>query len=132
MPRPEELRLKEEAYATSVGEERFLSWEHEGTDALAGFLRLLLPSEGVPEWPPIIRELKVLGAETPVGSPAQRSAAFQHRGLGSALVDRAEEIARASGAARLRVISAVGTRGYYARLGYARDGPWMAKPLLER
>ena len=42
----------------------------------------------------------------------------------------AERIARGElGADRLLVISAVGTRGYYRRLGYERRGPYMSRDL---
>ena len=77
----------------------------------------------------MIRELKVVGAEVAVGEPADGPTRFQHRGLGSSLIERAEEIARGQGRSKIRVISAVGTRPYYARHGYERDGPWMGKPL---
>ncbi len=128
LPDPDDLRLVERSYEVGEGSERFLSWEDESTDAVAGFLRLNLPAE--PEGaPPMIRELKVVGAEVAVGDRASGPARFQHRGLGASLLDRAEEIARAAGHGRIRVISAVGTRPYYARHGYVRDGPWMAKPV---
>ena len=77
----------------------------------------------------MIRELKVVGAEVAVGASARDRTRFQHRGLGSSLIERAEEIARGQGRSKIRVISAVGTRPYYARHGYERDGPWMGKPL---
>ncbi|MCA1812801.1 MAG: GNAT family N-acetyltransferase, partial [Halobacteriales archaeon] len=92
------------------------------TDALAGFLRARLPGDGDAL---LVRELKVLGVEAPLGAPGD----VQHRGLGKQLLQRAEEIAREQGLARVRVTSGIGVRGYYARLGYARDGPYMTKGL---
>ena len=47
--------------------------------------------------------------------------AAQHRGLGARLLDHAAEIARAEGYAALSVISAIGTRDYYRKQGFA-DG----------
>ena len=128
LPDPNQLRLLERSYEVTGGSERFLSWEDESTDSVAGFLRLRLPTSER-EGPPMIRELKVVGAEVAVGESARDRTRFQHRGLGSSLIERAEEIARGRGHPRIRVISAVGTRPYYARHGYERDGPWMGKPL---
>ena len=55
---------------------------------------------------------------------------IQHSGLGKRLLKEAERISREEfDSARLLVISAVGTRGYYKRLGYSLDGPYMAKSL---
>ncbi|MFB6076830.1 MAG: GNAT family N-acetyltransferase [Candidatus Nanohaloarchaea archaeon] len=52
---------------------------------------------------------------------------MQHEGYGSELMARAEEIARDAGYGKITVISAVGTREYYRKLGYERDGPYMSK-----
>lgn len=46
-------------------------------------------------------------------------------------MEEAERIAREEhGSAKLAVISGVGTRDYYRRLGYELDGPYMSKSLL--
>ena len=128
-PDPDAFSLSTRRYAAGSAEEVFLAWEDPGTDAVAAFLRLRLPGAGEPDGVPMIRELKALGAVVPIGTEPRGADRYQHRGFGRALVDRATEIAREQGFARLRVISAVGTRGYYARAGFSRDGPWMAKPL---
>lgn len=121
------LTLTETEYTASAGRELFLAWEDVEADQVAAFLRLRFPSDrtvgGVPD--PIIRELKVLGPERAIGEPA--GDAYQHRGLGRSLVARAEERARADGFDRIRVMSAVGTREYYRRLGYEALGPHYAK-----
>jgi elongator complex protein 3 len=53
---------------------------------------------------------------------------YQHRGYGSRLLAQAEEIARSElGVEKIAVISAVGTREYYRKLGYVQDGPYMSK-----
>ena len=67
-----------------------------------------------------MREVHVYGAslgigETPTDEP-------QHRGLGRRLIEEARRRARAAGYIDLAVISAVGTRAYYRRLGFV-DGP---------
>ena len=46
-------------------------------------------------------------------------------------MEAAERIAREEhGSAKMAVISGVGTRHYYRRLGYALDGPYMSKALV--
>eukprot|EP00166_Cyanidium_caldarium_P000825 ctg_1324.g418 len=48
---------------------------------------------------------------------------FQHRGFGTLLMEEAERIARDEhGSRKVAVISGVGTRGYYRKLGYALEG----------
>ena len=47
-------------------------------------------------------------------------------------MEKAEEIARKEHRSRkIAVISGVGVRGYYKRLGYVLDGPYMSKMLDE-
>ncbi len=115
------LVLRERAYATSTGEERFLAFE-TAEDRLVGFLRLTLPEADAPhpelERAALIREVHVYGASLEVGG---RGASPQHAGLGRRLVERAAAIARRAGHARLAVISAVGTRAWYRSLGFS-DG----------
>jgi len=116
------LRLVDTAYATSIGGERFLEWV-TADDRVAGFLRLALAAQDAP-WPELagcalIREVHVYGASLPLGLRAD--AVAQHTGLGRALVEEAVRIARRAGYASLAVISAVGTRPYYRKLGFC-DG----------
>ena len=55
---------------------------------------------------------------------------FQHQGFGTLLMEEAERIARDEhGSVKLAVISGVGVRSYYARLGYYLEGPYMVKLL---
>ena len=155
---PAELELKVVPYETAATSERFLQWvTPEGR--IAGFLRLSLPHEDavraltdamaaggtsgpVPTAPvgtsgpdpacPIapgeamIREVHVYGSAVPVGEEGH---AAQHQGLGRRLVERACELARAAGYARINVISAVGTREYYRRLGFHDHGLYQQREL---
>jgi len=119
-------------YRASGGKEVFLSFEDPSVDSIAAFLRLRLPGESAhrPEMrnAAVVRELKVFGAEVPIGK--RMEGAWQHRGMGRKLMVEAEEIARAEwGVDRLLVTSGVGVRGYYRKLGYERLGPYMAKEL---
>ncbi len=128
----EKFEMMRRDYVASRGREVFLSYEDKDYDSIAAFLRLRLPSEHAhrPEMQDaaIVRELKVFGKEVPVGE--REKEAWQHRGFGRSLMEEAERIAREeSGASRMVVISGVGVRNYYRKLGYERLGPYMAKKL---
>ena len=76
----------------------------------------------------IVRELHVFGKAIEIGSHEKDS--FQHIGLGKKLMKNAEEIAKNEfRVKRLLVISAIGSREYYQKLGYMIFGPYMAKEL---
>ena len=76
----------------------------------------------------IVRELHVFGKSVKIGEHEENS--IQHSGLGRRLMDEAEKISREEFDARkLLVISAVGTREYYKKLGYSLDGPYVSKQL---
>lgn len=118
-------------YGASGGREVFLSVEDPVSDTVAGYLRLRFPSDGTEGGleAPVVRELKVLGREVPVGDAGGGSDQYQHRGFGRGLIERAEREAAAAGFARLFVTSAVGTREYYRARGFRIDGPLMSKRL---
>ncbi len=128
--RSEGLRLRETAYATGVGEEHFLEWV-TGEDRIAGFLRLSLPREPSPlpelRRSALIREVHVYGAALELGRHHEERA--QHRGLGTRLVERAVALAREAGSPVLSVISAVGTRPWYRRLGFEDGDLYQHRPL---
>ncbi len=115
-------------YEASGGTEFFISKEDRKNDILEGYVRMRYPSESfrseIDKDSALIRELKVVGATIPVG---EKGEGLQHKGLGSELMSKAEEIARQEGKKKIVVISAVGTRKYYEKLGYVRDGPYMSK-----
>jgi elongator complex protein 3 len=115
---PGELRLIERGFVTATGDERFLAFETPA-EKLVGFLRLSLPKSAAPhaelEDAALIREVHVYGASVAVGKSGDGA---QHAGLGRRLVERAAEIAADTGYAQLAVISAVGTRQWYAGLGF--------------
>jgi elongator complex protein 3 len=76
----------------------------------------------------IVRELHVYGTAIPIHS--RDPTLFQHQGYGTLLMREAERIAREEhGSIKLAVISGVGTRHYYRKLGYELDGPYMSKYL---
>lgn len=121
------LMLDMIVYETTNTSERFLQWiTPEGK--IAGFLRLSLPHEDyllahAIELPDelgcaMIREVHVYGQ---VANLHRSDGSAQHLGLGRRLVERACELAREAGFGRINVISSVGTRDYYRKLGFV-DG----------
>jgi elongator complex protein 3 len=121
---PTALTLDEMRYASSTGEEVFLQYILPADRAIAGFLRLALPRQDAPQpdeliGAAVVREVHVYGQAIGIGETAPGRA--QHAGLGARLLERAAQIAFAAGYARLAVISAVGTRGYYRKRGFT-DG----------
>jgi elongator complex protein 3 len=127
----EDLRLEDLVYQAGGAEEHFLSYVTPG-DMLAGFLRLSLPGEASPvtglddlSKVAIIREVHVFGQALAVGT--EQNGAAQHAGLGSSLLQKAEEITRQHGFERLAVISAVGTRLYYLERGFERGELYLVK-----
>ena len=71
--------------------------------------------------------MHVYGQSLEVGS--EQIGAAQHIGLGTQLLQEAERIARDRDFQRLAVISAVGTRNYYADRGFRLGELYMRKSL---
>jgi elongator complex protein 3 len=129
-----DVELRIETYETDATTEHFLSFETDD-DKLAGFLRLSLPHRNMPHPLPelenhaMIREVHVYGPALNLGEGSSGEA--QHMGLGSELIDKAKEMARAAGYGRIAVISAIGTREYYGKHhGFEMDGLYMTADLM--
>jgi elongator complex protein 3 len=132
-----QLNVKE--FSASGGKEFFISFDDMKNDLILGFCRLRFVSENLrSEFVgacAIVRELHVYGVTVPLetdeGSDdsAETGGAVQHRGFGKQLMAKAEEIARQAGKSKLLVISGVGAREYYRKLGFYREGPYMVKKL---
>ena len=131
--KPYEVELIRRDYCANDGWETFISYEDPDQDILVGLLRLRKPSEDTfrPELKngvSIVRELHVYGSVVPVA--ARDPSKFQHQGFGTLLMEEAERIAKEEhGSNKISVISGVGTRNYYRKLGYELDGPYMSKIL---
>lgn len=123
--RVDDLRMEEVRYETSNTREAFLQWV-DGEGRLAGFLRLSLPDGKTHA---MVREVHVYGR---VSRLHESKEGAQHSGLGRALVERACEIAAGDGRTSIKVISAVGTRGYYRSLGFADGRLYQEKRLQEQ
>ena len=118
-----DLQLNCLPYRTTVSEERFLQWvTPEGK--IAGFLRLSLPHDRKDA---MIREVHVYGRVAGLGTSEAGGA--QHTGLGRHLVEEACMQAREQGYASINVISSVGTRNYYRRLGFEDGELYQVRPL---
>jgi len=126
------LDLHDLVYFPAYAEEHFLSFDTLD-DHLAGFLRLSLPKDthvtGIIDLidAAIIREVHVYGQSMELGE--ERTGIAQHSGLGTRLIERAEEIAREKGYQYLAVIAAVGTRAYYEERGFKMGDLFMMKSL---
>ena len=124
-------------FSASNGHEIFLSYESKDKLTILGFLRLRIImnpirkelKEGEDKTAAIVRELHIYGQMLDIGKRAT-SQSFQHKGYGAQLMKEAEVIAKDEfGAKKLSVISAIGTREYYMRLGYVKNGPYVSKVL---
>ena len=133
---PYNIELIRSDYVANNGCETFLAYEDVEQDILIGLLRLRKCGPGTfrPEFleqnTSIIRELHVYGSTVPVET--KNPVKFQHKGFGMLLMEEAERIACLEhGSTKISVISGVGTRNYYRKLGYQLDGPYMSKSLVQ-
>lgn len=148
----EDLSLEVVEYETTATSERFLQWV-TSQGKIAGFLRLSLPHANaiaqlneeyeaatsktaeqrhtlpfpLQAGEAMIREVHVYGRVEKLQHAGINNA--QHRGLGTQLVNRACELASRAGYQRINVISAVGTRGYYRKLGFYDNGLYQQRIL---
>ncbi len=122
-----EPSIQELRYEACGGTEYFISAVAD--DSLIGFARLRFPSQVYRpelEGAALLRELHVYGSLVPVGMDAA-PAEWQHRNFGRELIGRAETVAAGAGYQRLAVMSGIGVRPYYRKLGYERRGPYMIR-----
>jgi len=137
---PNQVGLVRRDYASNGGWETFISFEDPVADILVGLLRLrqcssvsfrpeMVGGQGDEKVrSSIVRELHVYGSAVPIRS--RDPTKFQHQGFGTLLMEEAEKIAREEHQSnKILVISGVGTRHYYRKLGYELDGPYMSKLL---
>ena len=124
----EEPKLKIIEYDASDGKEFFLSFESD--DCLLGLCRARLPStpfrKEITKKSLIIRELHVYGKQVDIDNESKHT---QHKGLGKKLMAKTEEIAKENNCDKIIVISGIGVKEYYKKLGYKEDGPYVSKIL---
>ena len=137
-------------YRTLGGREYFLSIENPKRDALFAFCRLRLPNVEsstlniLPELKnaALIRELHTYGHLVPIESRLKGASRprrisddlykAQHLGSGKQLIKEAEKISKKAGYKKMAVISGIGAREYYKKLGYRLNGNYMVKTLQRR
>ena len=125
----EKVIITVKEYVACGGKEFFIAVEDPEQDILLGFCRLRFPGQFLrPEITAesaLIRELHVYGTATALGEEG----VIQHRGWGKQLMQKAEEIAAGQDRNKMVVMSGVGVREYYRKLGYQKEGPYMVKVL---
>ncbi len=114
------LEIKRREYIASGGREIFLSIENE--DVIVAYCRVRITDSKA-----IVRELKVHGPMVEIGKRSIEK--WQHKGFGKLLMEKAEETAIRFGKDKLFVLSGIGVKEYYRKLGYEEDGIYMAKEL---
>lgn len=131
----EDLELERIDYESQIGKEVFLSFKTKQKDKIVGFLRLSLPKKSVVKKhfinelsdSAMIREVHVYGQAVDVGNKEGEKA--QHLGLGTLLVEKAQEISKENNFKKIAVISAIGTRNYYKKLGFGLQELYMLKQI---
>ncbi|MDD5696768.1 MAG: tRNA uridine(34) 5-carboxymethylaminomethyl modification radical SAM/GNAT enzyme Elp3, partial [Candidatus Pacebacteria bacterium] len=119
------LFLFRKDYKASQGKEIFLSFEDEKRKNLYSLLRLRIPSSTIAKSSAIVRELHTYGQAVDV---SKKDSSVQHKGLGKKLLKEAERISKKE-FKKLAVISGVGVRDYYRKLGYRLEQGYMTKKL---
>jgi len=119
-------------YPASDGKEIFLQFVSQDKSKLFAMLRLRIPSQNVfiPNLKnsAIIREVHTYGKLTQISQNSANSP--QHIGLGKKLIREAEKISREEfDLKKIVVISGVGVRDYYRKLGYNLKETYMVKKL---
>ncbi len=126
--------IKITQYQANNGEEFFIEIIDK-KNKLLGYLRLRIPEFVLKKKNffiksllgcSIIREIHILGQLVPFS----KKEAVQHHGLGRQLIEKAIEISQKFNLKKIAVISAIGTRGYYQRLGFSlTDYGYMVKNI---
>ncbi|MBN1385652.1 tRNA uridine(34) 5-carboxymethylaminomethyl modification radical SAM/GNAT enzyme Elp3 [Candidatus Woesearchaeota archaeon] len=123
------ISIMSREYDSSGGKEFFISAEDKKNDVLVGFCRMRFPSgserKEITKDAALIRELHVYGTQLRLGKRSGSS--MQHKGYGQRLLRKAEDLAKRHGKKKIVVISGVGAREYYKKLGYRRQGPYMVR-----
>jgi elongator complex protein 3 len=122
----EKPKLNVMEYKASDGKEFFLSFESD--DYLLGICRARIPSKPfrkeITKDTLIIRELHVYGKQVIIDEDSKHT---QHKGLGKKLMKKAEEIAKKNECNKIVIISGIGVKEYYKKLGYKKDGQYVSK-----
>ncbi len=126
------LKMFQQNYSASGGQEIFLTFEDIKRKNLYALLRLRLPKSSQAIFPvlknaALMREIHTYGEAIDFNQQSKTSP--QHRRLGKELIKASEKIAKDQGFKKMAVISGVGTRNYYRMLGYRLKDTYMVKNL---
>lgn len=133
---PKNIEMRTMEYDASGGKEFFVSYDDASRDKLCALLRLRFSSYSLTgkkhfipelEGAALIRELHTYGAQMKISQ--HEAGASQHMGFGKKLVAEAERIAKQHGYKKMAIISGVGIREYYRKLGYELEGTYMTKKI---
>lgn len=117
------LMLNKIEYRASKGREFFIEIINKD-DIIFGLVRIRIPNNRKML---LIRELHIYGPLTRLFK--KEKGKFQHIGLGKWLMQEAEKIAKENKCKKIKVISGVGVREYYRKLGYVFKDNYMQKCL---
>ena len=131
----DQVAMVKRTYRASAGDELFISFESKDHSKLYAFLRLRFNDQPANNILPelknasLVRELHVYGKMIPTYNEAQDDeiSQTQHMGFGKKLMAEAEKITRERGLSKIAVISGIGVRNYYRKLGYKLEGTYMTK-----
>ncbi|HRY36482.1 MAG TPA: tRNA uridine(34) 5-carboxymethylaminomethyl modification radical SAM/GNAT enzyme Elp3 [Candidatus Magasanikbacteria bacterium] len=112
-------------YEASNGMEYFLSFEDKKRTVVFAFCRLRIDKNGL--FPSFIRELHTYGQSLAINSRNKKES--QHQGFGKQLVAEAEKICKNNQVNTLAVISGVGVKEYYKKLGFKENQTYLVKKL---
>ena len=115
--------LKRIDYDASGGRELFIQVVNK-ENVIFGLMRLRVVGKTL-----FVRELHVFGPSLSLGKKAFGNKEFQHKGLGVNLMEEAEKTARKEKCSEIKVISGVGVREYYRKLGYNLENEYMVKKI---
>lgn len=133
----EPVLLFREDYEASGGKEIFLSFENIERTKLYSMLRLRIPSQyfekkmhflPVLNKAALIREMHTYGQQISINEKSKK--ASQHKGYGKKLLAEAERIASEEFSInKIAIISGVGVREYFRKLGYELEETYMIKKV---
>ena len=125
------IKLIRREYLANNGKEIFLSYEDVKNNKILAFLRLRLPNEWT--FPYLkncafVRELHSYGLVAPLKQ--NNDSNVQHKGLGNKLMIEGEKIIKEeTNYNKIAVISGIGVRSYYHKLGYRLSNTYMIKKI---
>ncbi len=118
-----DVEMRRREYIASNGREIFISMEND--EVIVAYCRVRIPFMLIDT--AIVRELKVHGPMVEIGKRYEEK--WQHKGFGKILMEEAENIAVRFGREKIAVLSGIGVKEYYRKLGYKDCGIYMMKNL---